>query len=81
MSFPLLVLSLSNHVLVLSGTKWWDFAEIFEFKAEQFLDFTLALLLNLAASHHVSSVKYTYEGISNAPDKFFDAFWFNRIPI
>jgi hypothetical protein len=65
-----------------SGTKWWDFAEIFGSKVNQFLDLTVSLLLKLAASYQkASSVKYTFVGISNAPDNFFDAFWFNRIPI
>ncbi len=65
-----------------SMTKWWDFSEMFSDDIEEYVDLSLALILQVAKSYSGEKpVEQTFAGITNAPKEFHDCFWFNRIPL
>lgn len=65
-----------------SQTKWWDFYDLFENELDNYIDLSFNMILKIGASFYSENpVERSYEGITNAPTKFHDCFWFNKIPI
>lgn len=65
-----------------SQSKWWDFYELFENELNEYTDFSINMILKIGSSFYLDSpIPKTYDEITNAPAKFHDCFWFNRIPV
>ncbi len=63
-----------------SQSKWWDFFEVFKNESDEYTDLSINMILKIGSSFYSKNpVERSYEGITNAPTKFHDCFWFNKI--